>query len=183
MRQVGAGAITGGNLLAQIAVAFAAVMFLAGALEALVGTTAQALGPLRAGLVSVLGSAGGLLALTLALYALAGIVGSGLPFGRLLTGLAFLNVIGGAVKVLIAAAMGALMVTGLTGALPAFAVGLGGVLQLASFVVMTVLYVNFLMGVFDLGCFLSVILGVAAAFLAGVITGLWAGLIAAVVVG
>lgn len=157
---IGAGGISGGNMLAQIGGAFVVLTLITAALESLNRGAGVDWSPiallLRLGLRFV-----ALFATVLAMWLVASMVSKGVTFMGILTGLTFVEVLGGVVAI-----------AGLTIALVA---ALGGIVGaplaagalLASAVLMFIFRLYFIMGVFDMGCFGAVILSIVASFIAG----------------
>jgi hypothetical protein len=169
LADVGTGGISGRSILIQVGVAFVGLAGVNSAIGALLNEQAE-FSPLAAGLLTLVAAPVSLLTMSLALYFLAQLVRPSATFGGLLTGLAFLSVLTGLLELVVFAFVGTALLLGHIGVLPEFAVGAAGFFAgSCNFVLSLILLIYFLMGVFQMGCIGSFVLGIVAAVIASAV--------------
>jgi hypothetical protein len=158
--EIAIGGITDRRVLTQLAAAFVASAFVSSFARA-IHDDGLSLASLGMGLAGVLAGIGSLLTLAFGLYFLAQLTGCAVRYRDLLSGAALLNIIGWVGN------LGLLAVSGLVAVvLPGpLAVAAGAVCGLVYILLILIFMVHFLMGVFDMGCVGSLLLGFLASLI------------------
>jgi hypothetical protein len=173
MAEVAAGGLSGPGMLAQLAIAYAVVTFVSGVL-----TTTLVMGfswlYIAAAALGIFTGAISLVISAFALYFVAHLATKPPRFMDVLTGYTFVNIVAGVALVV-------LLVPGLL----VSALGLASVEDLVAlmglgYMVLVLFYlVWYLVGLFDMGCIGSVVLGLVAVIVAGALERSLAGMIGA----
>jgi hypothetical protein len=180
--EVGLGGISGRGILVQIALALLLLAFASATAEHALGG-GSAVASIGTGIAGMLAAVVSLLALSVSLWLMAQFVRPGARFRDLLSGLGFLNVVASLLRLAVQGLVGIVLLLGGTGVLPEAATGgATSIIGLAHFVVSLILVTYFLMGVFDLGCVTSLVLGLIAVVLAVAVTVTVASLLAGFII-
>lgn len=182
LADVGAGGITDGRVLAQLAGVYVLLALGRSFLSALVqhGFALHAVG---LGVVDTFAAVAGLLMAALGLYIVAQFTSTSPGFGAILSGVALVNVISTVLVIAAAVVAAPVLLLAHIGVLPAGAAEWFLFLLGIPLLVLNFIYgVHFLMGLFDFGCVGAVFLGFIASFV-GLASGAWIAVVAAKLVG